>query len=193
MVEPIHIFISYSHLDIRWLDPKYQYNLIPWIEEALHRDNVIMWFDRNEQDGLHGGQSFREEIERAIDQSQIAILLISEAFLCSDFIQDIELPRILSQVEHHETRLIPILIEPCDWKRFDYLASRQLLPGEPTPLIEYTDTDSKWALVRSQILKEIRITLNIVRKGHEVSTYNSGSPPSPLPTQKTFGIGRFSK
>ena len=34
-MEPIQIFVSYSHADKRWVDPKDTHTLIPWLQKIL--------------------------------------------------------------------------------------------------------------------------------------------------------------
>ena len=61
------VFVSYSHLDRQWLDPKYKFDLIPWLAYSLRREGISFWYDRSDERGLQGGDRFQEEIERAID------------------------------------------------------------------------------------------------------------------------------
>jgi len=150
------VFVSYSHLDRKWCDPKAAYPLIPWLENALRRDGVTLWYDRSDDTGILPGAQFQDAILSAIDASQVALLLVSEAFFASDFIRDVELPRILQRAEGDGLVIIPILLEPCDWQSFEYVASRQMLPGEPTPLINYTGSDREWVYARDQVLSGIR-------------------------------------
>jgi hypothetical protein len=95
----INIFVSYSHRDQIWFVKDSQYDLIPWLQDALRRDNVRLWYDRSDEGGLRPGDEFRHEIERQIDQAQITLLMLSEAFFSSEFIQKIEVPRIMARVE----------------------------------------------------------------------------------------------
>jgi formylglycine-generating enzyme required for sulfatase activity len=150
------IFVSYSHLDRKWFDRDHPFNLIPWLENALRRDGVTLWYDRSDEAGLQPGDRFEQEITEAVGQADVALLLISEAFFSSDFIRTVELPRILARAERGEMVVIPVLLEPCDWQSFDFVAARQMLPGAPTPLIDYTETERQWAHARDEILSGIR-------------------------------------
>jgi formylglycine-generating enzyme required for sulfatase activity len=151
-----NVFVSYSHLDRRWFDRGYAFNLIPWLENALRRDGVTLWYDRSDEAGLQPGDRFEQEITQAIDRADVALLLISEAFFSSEFIRTVELPRILTRAERGEITVIPVLLEPCDWQSFDFVAARQMLPGAPTPLIDYTESERQWTHARAEILSGIR-------------------------------------
>lgn len=165
------VFVSYSHIDRKWCDPGYPFALIPWLATALRRDGVLLWYDRSDTTGIQPGAEFEREILDAIDAAEVALLLISEAFFASDFIRTVELPRILDRAARGDLVVIPILLEPCDWHSFDYIATRQMLPGEPTPLIDFTDSDRRWAHARNQVLSGIR------RRLHQQES-ERGAPPA---------------
>ena len=149
----VRIFVSYSHEDSRWVGKD---SLIPWLARSLQRRNVEIWYDR---DGLHPGDEFRTRIEEEIDNANVAILLVSHGFLSSEFIQTVELPRIKARTERRELIVIPILAEPCSWDEIEFLSARHMIPGEPTPLVDYVESVREWAHARDEILKEIRKTI----------------------------------
>ena len=150
------VFVSYSHEDSRWLDKEYEYCLIPWLERVLRQD-VEFWYDRA---GIGPGEVFRHRIVEEIDRADVAIVLVSQAFLASEFIQEVELPRIAARAERGELAVIPILVEPCTWEEIDFLGSRQMIPGRPTPLIDYTENRRQWSHARHEIYQAVmnRIT-----------------------------------
>lgn len=182
------IFVSYSHRDKRWFasEEDNQYSLIPWLEQSLKRHDVHFWYDRSDEHGLQPGDPFRQEIERAIDEASMALLLLTEAFLSSDFIQTVELPRIEARVQQGAMIAIPILLEPCAWQDSKFIAERQMLPGKPTPLVDYTDSLSRWTHGRDEILRGIRACLRrITQPPSQKSRQPLAEPPlsfeGPLP------------
>lgn len=86
------IFVSYSHQDQAWLD-RFRIMLQP----AQRATGLELWSDQR----IAAGASWKEEIAAAIDTARIALLLVSNHFLASDFICTEELPRILRQ---HQSR-----------------------------------------------------------------------------------------
>ena len=130
----------------------------------LRRDGVRIWYDRSDEGGLQAGDEFKREIERQIDSSQIALIMLSEAFFSSDFIQNAELTRIMARVERDEMVIIPVYLEPCQWQDFEYVASRQMVPGGPTPLVDYTDNYAHWTKARDEILQAIRRRIAQINK-----------------------------
>ena len=59
---------------------------------------------------LKGGDKWREEITKAIDKANVAILLVSTAFLASDFISSDELPPILRKAQDEGTIVLPLIV-----------------------------------------------------------------------------------
>ena len=91
-----NIFISFSHKDKSYRD-----ELVPALEAvAAIRDRV--WFD---QKFVDIGDRFHPEIQRALAESKVGILLVSSHFLTSDYITRHELPFLLRQAERGELKL----------------------------------------------------------------------------------------
>ena len=155
----VHVFVSYAREDKRWLDPEYRYNLIPFLAESLRRLNVVFWYDTE----LKPGDVFKRQIESEIDQTQIAILIVSQSFLNSEFIEQTEMPRIAERARQGETIVIPVLVEPCDWSDYPFLADRQMVPSA-NPLIDFTESEAKWAKVKFQILDGLKAQLKRIRE-----------------------------
>jgi hypothetical protein len=152
------VFVSYAREDKKWLDPDYRFNLIPFLMESLKRQNVVFWFDKE----LKPGDEFRAHIEAEIDQSQIALLIVSQAFLNSEFIEKYEMSRIVDRTRLGQMIIVPVLVEPCDWSEYPVLADRQMVPGA-MPLIDFTESDPKWARVKVEILDGIKTQIKRIR------------------------------
>jgi photosystem II stability/assembly factor-like uncharacterized protein len=155
----VHIFVSYAREDKRWLDQEYRFNLIHFLKESLRRDNADFWYDKE----LMGGDEFKRRIESEIDRAQIALLLVSQHFLNSEFIESFELPRIAARAERKEIVVIPVLVEPCAWHDYPFLADRQMVPSS-SPLIHFTESEPKWADVRFEILDGLRRQVKRIRE-----------------------------
>lgn len=67
-----------------------------------NHDEIIYWYD-----GLiDTGQKWFDEIKLHLQKSRVAILLVSEAFLASDFIYNEELPELLQAAENENATII---------------------------------------------------------------------------------------
>ena len=119
------IFISYSHKDEAWKD-KIQ---APLRALQLHNDFDV-WDDR--QIGL--GDNWLPEIEGAIEQARVAVLLVSNDFLMSDFVVQQEIPRLLQRRADEGLRVVPVVVRPCPWQGVPWLAELQGATKDNRPL-----------------------------------------------------------
>jgi len=153
----IHIFVSYSHDDARWFDED---KLMPRLIKSLEILGAEVWFDRRR---LGGGDPWKQEIVDAIKRAHIAVLLVSRNFLNSDFIREIELPRVERRFEQGELTVVPILVGHCNWQNVRVLSRPQMVPGKPTPLISYLDSPAEWDRVQEEIFSAIERQVDRVR------------------------------
>jgi len=86
--KPTRAFISYSHTDQEYLD-RLMIHLKPLIKKGV----IDIWSDNKIKTGDH----WKAEIEEALNNASISILLISADFMASDFIVDNELPPLLAK------------------------------------------------------------------------------------------------
>jgi small subunit ribosomal protein S1 len=167
--KPIKIFISYSHENDIWLiqyldikkhkpNPKY---LLDFWERSFRGKSVEFWYDRIEKQGIHGGDHWRNRIFEEIDNADIAILLITQDFIISEFIREVELPRILNRSKEGKLELLPILLEPARLRDLDIDNTFQIVPGRPTPLCEYLESENEWKKVRLEVIESIE---NVIEK-----------------------------
>jgi len=56
---------------------------------------------------------WKKEIENALKNSAVAILLISADFLASEFITNNELPPLLTACEEEGVKVLPVILKPC--------------------------------------------------------------------------------
>src|SRR5258706_15771443 len=119
------VFISYSHKDEKWKD-----RIVTHLRVLRELSSIELWDDR--QIGI--GKDWYQEIEEAIAEANVAVLLVSANFLSSKFILDEEVPRFLQRREKNELHIIPIIIKPCTWHLVDWLKRMQLYPKDAKPL-----------------------------------------------------------
>lgn len=95
------IFISYSHKDTEWLD-KFKKFLLP-----LERQGLIRVWDDTE---IKSGSNWLSEIQNSLSTAKIAILLISQNFISSEFISHEELPSLLESAKEKGTAIVWIAV-----------------------------------------------------------------------------------
>jgi hypothetical protein len=120
------VFVSYAREDSRWR--KLVCKQLGVIEKAS--PTVLqLWDDQM----IRGGDDWRARIQEALADSSIALMLISEHFLTSDFIINVEVHTFFQLCEQKGTVLYPLLIQPCAWQLVPWLAKKQIRPSTPKP------------------------------------------------------------
>jgi hypothetical protein len=85
------VFISYSHKDAAWL-AKVKMFLKPLEDQGL----LQIWDDTN----ISPGSEWLEEIKRSLESAQVAVFLITQNFLSSEFISQKEFPMLLDKANN---------------------------------------------------------------------------------------------
>src|SRR5688500_5970149 len=125
-----NVFVSYSHLDDDLSD-----KVVTHLKTLDQFVRVSLWIDHAQ---IRIGDRWGPEIDKALAAADLAVLLISPAFLASKFITEHELPRLLKRREQHGLRLAPILLKPCAWP--EWLGSTEIRPRGDLSLAEIAET-----------------------------------------------------
>lgn len=140
------IFISYAHED------EALKNALTQQLAGLKRSGLIdPWDDRC----IDGGEEWRGRIDRAIDGCQLALLLVSAAFIASDFIYADVLSRLLERREQDGIRVVPIIVKPCAWKHEQPIASLKPRPKDAKAIITFPKETGARAQAWLDIVNEI--------------------------------------
>lgn len=125
-MEKNKIFISYAQKDNEWLE-----KVLDFIKTMTHEGiNLDVWSDKK----IKAGDKWQEEIEKALNESYIAILLVSTNFLASDFIRNNELPHILDNVSSKGTKILSLIISPCRFVNNKEISKFQAVNDPKNPL-----------------------------------------------------------
>jgi hypothetical protein len=179
-MEKIKIFVSYSHEEEDWVSENGKYKLIPWLTKQLS-DDAEIWSDIGLKENI--GVDFTNTICYHIKQSNIALLLISQDFVSSEFIMDVELPLIQELHERKALKIFPILISELSEvgkDKISWIFELQIYPKLTTALIEYFQRDAEWGKMRVGILNGIHKRIKEIK--------NNPSPISPLGNIKNSSV-----
>ncbi|HZF11044.1 MAG TPA: TIR domain-containing protein [Thermoanaerobaculia bacterium] len=122
---PVRIVFSYSHRDEGWRDLIERHlNVL-----ATQRIAEIWSYGR-----IGAGEPWERETLEAFDSAHLAILLISPDFLGSQYIMNIEVPRILDRHRSGELAVVPVYLRPCLWEAVSWLRKIQMRPRNGVPL-----------------------------------------------------------
>ncbi|MEM8934412.1 MAG: TIR domain-containing protein, partial [Acidobacteriota bacterium] len=122
---PVRVFVSYSHRDAEYLDED---SLLGFLR-GLERHGVVLWTDRR----IKAGERWEDAIGRELTRCDIALALVSQAFLDSPYCQDVEIRKLLAR----RTTVLPLILSPCDWQRHAWLAETQALPRDGRTVEEH--------------------------------------------------------
>jgi internalin A len=144
--ESIRVFISYAYEDQR-LRERLEAHLALLQQQGL----ITMWHDRK----IIAGTEWASEIDAQLHTAQIILLLVSAAFLASEYCNGIEMARILKRHESGQARVIPVILRPVDW-RIAPLNKLQALPtgAEPVTGRRWRNIDEAFADV-SRGIREV--------------------------------------
>lgn len=167
------IFVSYAHEDADWKDRV----LAPL--RALERNGHFhIWADSR----LEAGDEWEREIETAIEHSDAAVLLISNAFLGSEFINGKEIPRILKQRKADGMRVFPLILKPCPWEDISWLNSLQVRPEKARPLVRASQWDAEQDL--ADFAREVLRKLKAIEIRAEPPESSRRAPSKAPPTRR---------
>ena len=138
------VFLSYAHADEPWR--KHVAQQLGVLEKQGLLD---LWDDRK----ICAGKDWYTELHAEMSSARVAILLISSAFLTSDFILREEVPKLFDK--HHEggMTLFPLVVKPCAWQEVPWLAGLQLRPpeGKAVSLLRGAKRDEALSIVAREV------------------------------------------
>ena len=146
-IERTKVFISYSHLDKDIL-----------IDVQRHFKPFLKKIDFWDDSKIDPGQKWKEEIRKAINETRVAILLISTDFLGSDFIATNELPALLSAAEQEGVVILNVILKPCLFEEFKDLNQYQTMnpPDRPLTKMDYNEKEELFVNIVRQTKKFLK-------------------------------------
>ena len=136
-------FISYSHRDADTLQ-RLHVHLAGLRRQRL----LVQWYDRE----ILAGDVLDDEISKELEAADVVLLLVSPDFIASDYCVEREMARALERHEAGLARVIPIIIQPCDWQSMSELRRLKALPRDGKPISEWTNSNNAYV----DIVEELR-------------------------------------
>lgn len=152
--KPVELFYSYSHKDEELRDQLEEHLAM------LKREGVIKaWHDRR----ISGGREWAGKIDEHLNSADIILLLISSAFIASDYCYDIEVKRAMERHEAGAAFVVPIILRASDWHSAPF-GKLQALPKDGKPVKQWPDQDVAF----------LDIVQGLRRVAEEISAKRSG-------------------
>lgn len=160
-------FISYSHKDDWALD-----RLHTHLAMLRRQERIVDWFDRE----ILAGGDLDHEISQQLESCDLFLPLLSPDFLASSYCYEKEMTRALERHDAGKLRVVPIIIEPCDWTASP-LRELKALPKDGKPVVEWTNQNTAFM----DVVTELRRILT------EDDSEPKAVPPEPREAQASKG------
>jgi hypothetical protein len=146
---PIEVFFSYSERN-RELRDKLETHLA-----SLRRKGVIRGWHEGE---IGAGEERDKVLIEHLETAKVILLLISADFLASDFCYDVEMQKAILRHEQGEARVIPIILDACDWD-WEGAPFRKLvpLPSNGRPVTSWANQSEAFTDIAKGIRKQIEL------------------------------------
>ena len=120
LAAPPSVVLLYAHEDT-----EIKQRLAQQLQVFANHDRFDVWSDN----ALRPGADWERGITAAIDQATVVVLVITAAFLTSEFITGTELPRAKAAAERRGLTVLPLIVKECGWQADPWIASLQAIPG----------------------------------------------------------------
>lgn len=168
------IFISYSHKDKDWLE-----RLKTTLKPLARRGEISIFSDQD----IQTGAQWREVIQQALDSAEVAILLVSQDFLASDFIAQHELTPLLKAAEEKRAKIFWIAVRYSTYADTDI--ERFQAANDPSqPLASLSAPEQDRELVR--IYQKVKAAIQEQPQPAPQPSSVSSLPPCPYPGLQPF-------
>jgi len=143
--QAVKVFISYARKDA-----DYKRELAIQLKLLKMQGLVDVWHDRE----ILPGQEWDKAIKSELEQAEIILMLISNDFLASEYINDVELKNAFERYDKGEVIIIPIILRPTQFADFE-LSKFQALPKDAKPVSQWDDADVAWLYVATGLKRVI--------------------------------------
>lgn len=146
------VFISYARQDrSKWLQ------MVKKFLKPLEKDGLIIWTDEKIRVGTDG----KKDIEYQLRSVKVGLLVITQHFLNSDFIDKVEIPPLI-QASQEGMILIPLICEHCSYLLDDRLKHLDSRPDPKFPLESLNQPEQNKTM--TELLFEIKGYLDSEKK-----------------------------
>jgi predicted nucleotide-binding protein len=140
---PKIVYVSYSHKDQEIVERICQY-----LKPLEDQGSIHLWRDSD----VNPGEEWNEAIKTAISVANIFLLMVSPAYLASSWLQDVEMKSAMDHYSERKCRIIPIILEICDWHKQPY-GKFSALPTHGKPIAEWESENLAFSAIGNAIQK----------------------------------------
>lgn len=154
MVTLLNLFIAYHPSDREVLDE--------WLPYIRYLDTELPNIDLNivHYDGSLHNQPAREDFKTYLNRADVLLMLISKAFLTSDYYISDELQAALLRHKTGTLQVIPVIARMCFWED-TRLRQYPPLPLSGMPIMEMPQRKATYQLTTEQLLNRLGRVVNL--------------------------------
>lgn len=141
-------FISYSHHDKSALD-----RLHVHLKNLTRDGHIETWYDRD----ILAGSDLDAEIERELEGANLFLLMVSPDFIASDYCVEREMKRALERHAAGAARVVPIIVEECDWKAMSELRQLKAVPTDGRAISGWANPNTAYLNVVQELRRIIEV------------------------------------
>src|SRR5579871_1749662 len=141
----VEIFCCYARKDQQLLN-----DLKSHLSSLERQGLITVWADTD----IGAGSDWEQEIDKHLDTADIILLLVSPAFIASDYCYSKELKRAMDRQEHGNVHVIPIILRPTAWEKAPF-GKLQALPKNALPVTSWHDRDEAFINIVEGIRKVV--------------------------------------
>ena len=177
--EALDLFISYARVD-EALRRELEKHL-----SSLKREGLVhAWHDHK----IVAGDEWQGEIDQRLDTADLILLLVSSSFIASDYCYDVEADRALKRHDSGEARVIPIIVDACDWKHSKFF-KLQALPRNGKAVTTWSNRNEAWRDVTQGLREAIAASSEPFPRPPELPRSIPDPPPIVEQTNGTANPG----
>jgi TIR domain/NACHT domain len=163
---PLTVFYSYAHEDEALRD-----KLEDHLRSLQAQGFISVWHDRQ----IVAGAEWAYAIDSHLQTASIILLLISPAFMASDYCVSKEMQQAMARHRLGDARVIPIILEPTAWQDAPF-AILQCLPRDVKPVTTWDDPEDAF----EDIAQGVR---RVIEEMNRLYAGGSRRPSAPIDSQ----------
>jgi hypothetical protein len=149
--------LIYSHKNRNFLKPSSKgTKFFDFLEGLIQDEKLDFWWDEK-----MSHTKWDEEIRQHLNEADIVVCIVSQPFLTSGYVRKVELRITEKRQKDDDIIVIPILLEPCQWKNHKWLRTYHHIPEQPIePYYKH-----KRLVIYLEIIDHIRNRIRARREG----------------------------
>ncbi|HEX3019723.1 MAG TPA: toll/interleukin-1 receptor domain-containing protein [Chitinispirillaceae bacterium] len=182
MAKPLSVFISYSHKDKIFCSDLREYLTL------LEKDGLIsLWYDGQ----IVPGTEWDIEIKENLRKADIILLLVSNDFINSNYIDKIELKEAMDRHNNKSARVIPIITRTCEWERL-LLHKLSVLPKNENdsvePIFKWSQPDDAYVNIAKGVRRAVEDLMLSLKMDEKINKPESGQKTLTPPDENLYHL-----